>query len=55
MDKIIPELITVSNIFELVEATVVKVGLEYMAPIEKSRLDEIVSSTITEQPGVNND
>ncbi len=41
--KYIEELVTTCNVFELVRASTEKVGLEVMAPIEPSRLDEIIS------------
>lgn len=46
MDGEIKELVSIANLFELVKASVTKVGLEYMAPIEESRTDEIISEAI---------
>ncbi len=44
--KYVEELVTTSNVFELVKASVEKVGLEYMAPVGPSRLDEIISKEL---------
>lgn len=47
--KTIQETITAANVFELVKKTFDKIGLERMAPIEPSRLDEIISKSIVAQ------
>lgn len=45
-ESCVTETVTVANVFEVVRHTMDKVGLEYMAPVEPSRLDEIISQQI---------
>lgn len=45
-ERYVAEAVTAANVFELTRCAIDKVGLEFMAPIEPSRLDEIISQQI---------
>ena len=46
MSNKIENIITVSNIMELVEATITKIGFEYQAPLAPEQLTECVAGAV---------
>lgn len=53
-ERYIDELVGCANLMELTRSVIVKVGLEYIPPMEPGRVDEIVSKAITRTSGVSN-
>lgn len=45
-ERLIAETINIANIFEVTKAVIEKVGLEFMAPLEEAKQDELISKTI---------
>jgi len=45
--QLITNIVTVANTVEVVKKTLAKVGLQYLAPLSESVLDEKISKAIT--------